>query len=155
MKPARIFTPPNRLAKLLVGHDRVAFDVLVDNAEKRIETIREDVQAQVRKDIGRIMAIHSQGEEIMFARCREIGDAAMAIADVAGAAGMPELGEIASGVRAMVDSLFYKGVWHTDALELHITSLLLLESDPPPAAEEVERVLTRLRKLRAAVGVVE
>lgn len=155
MKPARVFTPPNRLAKVLVGADRIAFDTLVEEAEVRIEVIRDDIQTEVRRNIARIMSIYVLGEEIMFARCREIGDAAMAIADVAGAVGMPALGEVAGGIRAMVDSLFYKGVWHTDALELHITSLMLMESDPPPAQDEIERVLTRLSKLRRTVGVVE
>jgi hypothetical protein len=101
------------------------------------------------------VAIYEEGEEIMFARCYEMRDAAMAIADVAAAGRMPHIGEVAAGIRAMIESLSASGVWHTDALELHVTSLVLLSHDPAPCETEAQTILTRLRGMRKAIGVVE
>ena len=154
MTAVRIFNPPNRLAKIVEGHDGVAFNDLVTASERRIEDLQDDIREYVREEVKRIVGIYAHGEEIMFARCKELGDAAMNVADVAGAAKLCDLGEVAGGIRAMIDSLFGKGVWHTDALEAHITSLILFNAESP-SKEEADKVLSRLSKMRAAVGVVE
>ena len=154
MTAVRIFNPPNRLAKIVEGHDGVAFNDLVTASEGRIEDLQDDIREYVREEVKRIVGIYAHGEEIMFARCKELGDAAMNVADVAGAAKLCDLGEVAGGIRAMIDSLFGKGVWHTDALEAHITSLILFNAESP-SKEEADKVLSRLSKMRAAVGVVE
>ncbi len=155
MASVKISMPTNRLGKIVEGHEGVAFDTLVAASEKRLSLMKEDLRTYIQAQIQEIVAIHALGEELMFARCRELEHAAMNIADVAGVAQLGAIGEAANGIRAMIGSLFCKGVWHTDALELHITSLLLLNTDPPPSAEETGSVLSRLRKMRAAVGVVE
>ena len=155
MKPVKIFVPANRLAKIVQGNEGIAFEALVADCEKRLLLMKDELQAYVREQIREIVSIHAQGEDLMFARCKELGLAAMNIADVAGIAKLAEVGEAAHGIRAMIDSLVRKGVWHTDALELHITSLVLLSSEPAPSQEEIGRVLGRLRKMRAAIGVVE
>ncbi len=155
MKLLDIFTPTNRLAKIIEGNGGIAFETLVAQSDKRLLMMKDDLQAYVREQINEIVAIHAQGEELLFARCKELGLAAMNIADVAGVAKLFEVGEAASGIRAMIDSLVEKGVWHTDALELHITSLVLLASEPVPSQEETGKVLSRLSKMRAAIGVVE
>ena len=154
MTTVRIFTPPNRLANIVEGHEGVAFDTLVAASQERLDLMQDDLQAYVGEEISRIVAIYALGEEIMFARCGELGQAAMNVADVAGVAGLTELGEVAGGIRAMIDSLFCKGVWHTDALEAHITSLILVNSGGSPEGE-LAKVLGRLSKMRAAVGVIE
>ncbi len=155
MTKVRIFDPPNRLAKIVQGVEGVPFDDLVAASESRIDLMKDELQVYLREQVQRVIWFGSLEEEIIFARCASVGQTAMNIADVAGAAGLRQLGEVAHGIRAMIDSLFCKGVWHTDALEAHITSLALLNSEPPPGEEEGERILKRLSRMRAAIGVVE
>jgi len=155
MTKVRIFDPPNRLAKIVQGSEGVCFDELVAASEDRIELLKDQLQIYVRDQVRRVVWFGSLEEEIIFARCAELGQAAMNIADVAGAAQLEQLGEVAHGIRAMIDSLFCKGVWHTDALEAHITSLALLSHEPPPSAKEGDAILKRLARMRAAIGVIE
>ncbi|WP_293678266.1 hypothetical protein [uncultured Phenylobacterium sp.] len=155
MTSVRIFAPPNRLAKIIAGNEGQFFSTLVEASERRLAALADDIRAHVSTQVQTIVEIASLGEEIIFARCYEIRDAAMSIADVAAVADLAEVGVAAGGIRAMIDSLACKGVWHTDALEAHITSLVLLHGAPPPSADEAQKVLVRLGKMRAAIGVVE
>jgi len=155
MTKVRIFNPPNGLAKILEGGEGVHFDELVAGSEGRIGEMKDVLQDYVRDQARRVVWFGSLEEEIIFARCGELSQAAMNIADVAGAAELEQLGEVAHGIRAMIDSLYCKGVWHTDALEAHITSLALLNSEPPPSVKEGDAILKRLARVRAAIGVVE
>jgi hypothetical protein len=155
MTSVRIFTPPNRLAKIVSGNDGPFFSTLVEASEQRLALLADGILAHVSEQVQAIVELSKLGEEIMFARCYEIRDAAMSIADVAAVADLAEVGVAAGGIRAMIDSLACKGVWHTDALEAHITSLVLLHCQPPPSADEAQKVLLRLGKMRAAIGVVE
>ncbi len=150
-----IFKPPNRLEKIVSGNEGQHFNTLVAASEARLMLLEDDIRAHVSVQVKLIVQISSLGEELLFARCYEIRDAAMSIADVAGVAKLTELGEVAGGIRAMIDSLACKGVWHTDALEAHVTSLVLLHGEPAPSADEAQKVLLRLGKMRAAIGVME
>ena len=88
MTKVRIFDPPNRLAKIVQGSEGVCFDELVAASEDRIELMKDQLQIYVRDQVRRVVWFGSLEEEIMFARCAELGQAAMNIADVAGAAHM-------------------------------------------------------------------
>ena len=66
---------------------------------------------------------------------------------------MVALGEVARGVCAMVDCLITSGIWHTEALDLHLTSLSLLCRPDPPSEREEARIIARLREMRFAIGV--
>lgn len=50
----------------------------------------------------------------------------------------------------MIDSLLSHGVWHTDALRLHLDALAPLNQRAPDAA-----VPNRLRSMCASIGVLE
>ena len=155
MTAVRIFTPPNRLAKIVSGNDGDLLSTLAEAREQRLALLADEIRAYVGEQVEIIIGLFSHGEEIIFARCYEIRDAAMNIADVAAVANLNAVGEAAGGIRAMIDSLACKGVWHTDALEAHVTSLLLLHGEPAPSPEEARKVLARLGKMRASIGVVE
>jgi hypothetical protein len=155
MTNVKIFLPHNRLAKIVDSPDGVAFDKLVADSERRASLMAVSIRAYVSEQIALIVDIYDQGEEILFARCVEVSDAALHIAEIAAAAGSPDLGEAARGIRAMVDSLVNAGVWHTDALELHITSLELFSGSSAPGREEADRILERLQVMRRSIGVIE
>ena len=150
----RIFMPANRLAKTLDSPAGVDFHRLVDAAERRVAALAVTIRPYVAEQIARLEAIQREGEESMFGRCREIGEAAMNIAELAGAAGRAPAGDVARGIRAMADNLSYSGLWHSDALALHISALPLL-NDPDLPAKEARIVVGRLHQMRKALKVVE
>jgi hypothetical protein len=66
------------------------------------------------------------------------------ICEVAGSAGWPEIGQAARGIYELIEALVSRGVWHADALMVHVNAIALLNahSDLPPemAAQVVERL---------------
>lgn len=155
MTAARIFTPENRLSKILETIDGPTAAELVMDAECRVAQLSEAIHAYVEEKLKEILAFASQGEEVLFAECQTLSEAALNVAEVAGAAEMEATGEVARGISAMVDSLMTSGVWHSDALKLHLDALALVNQAGGGMSEENQTILARLRGMREAVGVVE
>ena len=155
MAAVKISNPTSPLAKILEGHDGRSFDDMVAASEVRVEGLLPANRDFVREQITAITRIYDEGEDGMFRRSHELGDLAMTIAEVAGAARLPALGEVARGIRAMIESLLSAGVWHTDGLNLHIMSLTLLSAGNPLPPDEITKMLSQLREMRRAIGVLE
>lgn len=153
MPRARIYTPDNSLARILGGKDAKSMDDLVRDAEERLVQLAPRIDAFVAKEIDAILAIGGLSEEEVFGQCREVADAALRVAEVAGAAGAHAVGEVARGIRIMIESLFTGGVWHADALRVHIESLAIVARGPALSPAEGDVIVRRLKTLRAAVGV--
>lgn len=152
---ARIFTPENRLANILHSADAPTGAELVAAAEGRLANLQDRIRDYVAEKHKEIVAYAALGDDILFAECGALGEAALGVAEVAGAAGLVTVGEIARGISAMVDSLFSSGVWHTDALRLHIDALALVDPHASDGAPDSDRILKRLRTMREAVGILE
>ena len=155
MGAVRIFTPDNRLADIVGGPGDFTVDELEARAIERISTIRPDLKAFVAEQVLAIEAISSKPEEIIFAESLALAAHAMAICEVAGAVGLGPLGESARGVSTMIDALIDQGVWHTEALKLHIDALAMLASKPGMPDAEARKVLARLKAMRDGIGVAE
>ena len=155
MAAVKMSNPANRLAQILEGSDGVSFEEMVAASEVRVENLLPSLRESVREKIDAITEIYEDGEESLFSRSQEVGDLAMNIAEIAGAARLPALGEVARGICAMIESLLSAGVWHTDGLHLHIMSLTLLSAGKPLPADEVSRMLNQLREMRRSIGVFE
>lgn len=155
MTVARIFSPENRLAKILENLDAPPTAELISEAEGRVALLGDAIRSYVAEKLQEILHFSNQGEEVLFAECRTLGDAALNVAEVAGAAGQEAIGEIARGVSAMVDSLITSGVWHSDALKLHLDALALVNQAGGKTTPDTELILARLRGMRQAIGVAE
>ena len=155
MTVARIFTPENRLAKILDNLDAPTAAELVAEAEGRVSKLSVAIRGYVEEKLTTIMAFATQGEDVLFAECQTLSDAALNVAEVAGAAEMEAIGEVARGISAMVDGLISSGVWHSDALKLHLDALALVNQGGGKMTDENKVILARLRGMRDAVGVVE
>ena len=145
----------NRLAGILNSPDAPAAEDMIADAQARIDGLTGDLQAYVVDCVKQIIAIHAQGEEALFGESLVVGDLAMNIAEVCTGRKLEAIGEIARGIRTMIDSLVTLGVWHTDALNLHITSLDRLTGRDRPCEAEIERVLTDLRQMRHRIGAAD
>lgn len=155
MTAARIFTPENRLAKILDSLDGPTAAELVMEAEGRVAQLSEAIHLYVEEKLKQILAFAEEGEEVLFAECQTLSSAALNVAEVAGAADMEAIGEVARGISAMVDGLVTSGVWHSDALKLHLDALALVNQAGGRLTDENKVILARLRGMREAVGVAE
>ena len=153
MSIVKIFTPDNPLAEIIGGPDDPTVACLTRDAETRVGALRDQIRSHVAQQHAILAAYAAGPEEEIFANCREIALAARAISDVAGAADMESLGEVARGIFALISALRSKGVWHTDALKLHIDTLALLNRDTPPTRCDAGQMLKRLKGMRDWIGV--
>lgn len=154
MSGARIFAAENRLSKALSPKGCTSAE-LVGFADDRVKQLEGEIRAYVRDKLDLIVAFTSLDEDLLFGESRQLGEHALSVADVAGAAGMAGVGEIARGISSMVENLLSSGIGHADALRLHLNAIALLSRRAESDSAEEEVVLARLRGMRGAIGIVE
>ena len=69
------------------------------------------------------------------------------------AAGRAATGEAARGIHAVIDAMTRHGVWHTEALKLHLDALAVLGGDAEPDQAVIDQMLSRLQDMRDWIGV--
>lgn len=152
MSAARVFEPDNRLAGILTETGGHTAAELIAAANKRVADLAPVIRVHVEQRLAVIHAHASKSEAVIFAECRALGDVALEIAGIAGAAGMETVGEIAHGIGAMVEGLFSSGAWHSDALLIHMEALSLVEAEGSSRNREI---LDNLRAMRLSIGLTE
>ena len=155
MGAVRIFTPENHLADIIGGPGDLTADELEQRAIERVAAIGPGLRQFVDERVDEIERIAQQRDESIFAESLALGHAALAICEVAAAAERGPLGEAARGIATMVDALVSNGVWHTDALKLHIDALAMFAAHPDLDQTEVRTILARLKAMRDGIGVPE
>lgn len=91
-------------------------------------------------------------DDVHLAEIAPISRAAMNVAEVAGAADLEMLGAVAMGIVAMADSWTSAGLWHADALRVHLASLnLVMEA----GNDQGRQIVQQLQALRRSIGVSE
>ena len=153
MPKPQVFKVVNRLAKVIGGPEAPSQEELISKAESNVAAMGDTLRAHVRAQVAEILKYSGQGEDVLFAEAKTLGDAALSVAEVAGAADMVAIGEVARGLSAMVAGLS-TGVWHSDALLVHVRSLALVSAQGAPTAQDAV-VLERLAAMRKTIGVVE
>jgi hypothetical protein len=155
MAAPQVFTPENRLSKVIGGLGASESRVLVSGAEDRVNLASEAVRTFVRDEVRVILSFSGKSEENLHAESHRLEDSAVRVAEVAGAVGLEAIGEVARGMVAMMASLRTTGVLHIKALELHLSSLALINQGPGGQTADVEVILTRLATMRHAIGIAE
>jgi hypothetical protein len=153
MAATRIFTPKNRLAGIIGDSQDPTAEALQARAEARVESLKEDIEQFLAQRVATIERIATEREDILFAECLALGEAALSVCEVAGSAGHKTLGEVARGIHAMVDALVTQGVWHTEALQAHMNALAVVAANPETPVEDVGKMLARLKAMRDRIGV--
>lgn len=152
MTAIRIFTPTNPLAQVINETGRTA-EELVSASEGRLEALADDMNALVRAHLAQLVALRGRGRSGLVAHAAELSRVGMGIAEIAGAAKRPLLGEGARGLLAMLEGLAPAGGRGGEALAVHIDALELLAAEPEPAAAEA--LLGGLAAMRAQLGCGE
>ena len=154
MTSTRIFYPENRLAPIIGDGRDATGDALEKAAESRVAALKDSILAYVALQLSVFSELARAADEDLFAECRRLESAALGICEVAGAAGLSDMGEAARGVNAMISALTTHGVWHTDALRLHMHAVAMFATEPAPSGEEAKKILSRLQTMRDRFGVV-
>lgn len=153
MGEARVYAVRNRLSEALLSRDGPTVENMLSDADARVLRLADRIGTFVAGKVAILAAYADQPEEVLFAECKAIGEPAMNIAEVAEAAGLDAVGKIARGIAVILDDLVNRGIWHTDALRLHLRALTLVQdqADQPNCLTVVEE----LRTLRCSLGFSE
>lgn len=154
-KKPRIFLPQNPLAAAIDASTGVAPRQLLAEADQRVADLGPRLREFVTARLERLLRFASETDDALYAESRTISGAALEVAEVAGAAGMTTIGEIARGISALVDNLLGKGAWHGDALRLHLQAMALASQAAQDALPEDKLMLDRLQTMRKVLGVTE
>jgi predicted anti-sigma-YlaC factor YlaD len=152
MTSVRIFTPVNRLKQVLNESTGKSENDLARTAERRVESLAPQMRAQVGQVLVGLRTLRSGDAARLADHAGEIADDAMLIAELAGAAGWPKVGEAARGVLAVLPALEGGGAKVSKALQVHLDALELLAAEPEPSADDADAILTRLAQMRRALG---
>jgi hypothetical protein len=154
MMKARVFTPENRLAKIVAGADAPTREQLLQEAEARLEQMAPPIQAEVRRCVGKIAAAAAQDDDAIRAGAQDLTRSALEITNIAVSADLAAIGEVARGFAVLMDCCVREGVWRRDVFLLHVDALKLVESQRGEP-RTYQTMIADLHRLRAAIGVRE
>lgn len=147
-----IFMPPNTISGVLNPAGRPA-EALVAASETRLRELAPEIRREVLVQAAMICEIRRHGEPALFGLRDDVSEAALRITELAAHGGLEAMGEVARGLRALIDAHSSQGLWREDALDLHLDCLDLLARDQGLAPGEALALVHRLQGVRAAIGL--
>lgn len=150
MQKAAVYKPDNHLGRTLDARDAPAAERLVGDAGARLASLREQLVVYVRAETNKVLIYGDAPEDQLFAESTALGEAALSVAEVAGAAGMAGLGEVARGIYSLTNAVRTQGFWHAEAVHVHIGALALLCR---LGREDDGTVANQLHAMRRSLGV--
>ena len=146
------FWSESRLSVLLADlTPDVALEYVL-SAEREVERIAPHLGNGIQEDVLALIGMCCQDEAEIFSQCREIGHLALRIVESARLVRMMALADTAKGVWEMTEALSDRGVWHTDALKLHVKALQALASGTLIGVEDIATIQQELHRMRASIG---
>lgn len=126
MTKVRIFTPENRLAKILVEAADSNRAELLRGAEVGLERLEPELLDDIARDVRRIIDIAARGNDAVRANAAEITQATLGITDLAVGQKLAALGAVARGLADLMDILAQDGAWRSEVFILHVEALGLV-----------------------------
>lgn len=155
MSEARVYAVRNRISEALLSRDGPTVDLLVSEADARVALLADRIASFVAGKVAFLSTWAEQPEEALFGGCQAIGEPAMNIAEVAEAAGLDAVGAVARGICVMLDGLVGRGIWHTDALRVHLRALALVHGQSSQPGSAGGAIAEELQALRLSLGFTE
>ena len=155
MPVAEIFMPENRLGAIIGDAADPTTSRLARAAELRVDTLKAGLLLHVASHMQIIRRLARQSDDVALLDCGELGEAAQAICEVAGAAGLYALGEAARGVFIMVAAQGVQGLWRPEALKAHLNAMVMIDGEPDPdhMSGRHATILEELLALRTKIGI--
>lgn len=143
----------NRLAGAVDTQDGSSVRLLVQEAERRLIVLRPRLKSHCMALLERLLRFALATDEIEGEERREIGRLSLALAELAAAAEMETIGEIARGVSALTAKGGSAGNWDSAAVRLHLQALHVANKGTISTPDEDDLILDRLQRLRDVLGV--
>lgn len=143
---------PNDFAKLVRRPGGLSMDEAVRAADANLLSIRGRLVAEVGATLERMQALGVALQDGPDGRALdELYALSNSVIGVAGASGLPALGQICFGLCELIDRLQTSGAWNGQAVRVHLDSLKALR--PGAAATEADReaVVAALRQVVARI----
>lgn len=151
--PRGVFVPSNSLGRILGAPDGKTFEELVAAAEANVERLQPLGLSILRDKVRELVVLCERPEDIVFGDSPEVARIAMHVAEDADQVGDADIAQTARGVCAMMDALFDDGVWHSEALEVHVQALKVLASPLPLSQSQKITIQRELFQMRQSIGV--
>lgn len=146
MGAAKIVRVHNPLSKALHGHNRIDRKSAIEQAERCVKEVRDDLTVGLKNEIDKIDALTTASMRHLPADAPESGIAlAAVIFNLAGVLGYPYLQAVAASLHDVLVVMMEKGLLCADPVIVHAqASRLTAPGMPPISEEEARRLLDHL-----------
>ena len=143
---------PSRLAGLVHQPGGVTIDEAVEAADTALETIREEVTAEIYSTLERMLVLgHDMKAGYDKYALDELYVLANTVVGMAGVFGMHSLGEVSFSLCELVDRLKTMKKWDGPAMQVHMDSLRLLRPGATQSDVQQKALVGALRRIVARV----
>lgn len=151
--PRGVYLPPNSLARIIGAPDGKSFEDLVAAAEANVERLKPLGVTVLHDKVRELVELCERPEDIVFGESPLVARIAAHVAEDAAQVGDDEIAQTARGVSAMMNALFEQGIWHSEALEVHVQALKVLASHLPLSQSQKITMQRELFQMRQSIGV--
>lgn len=140
--------PENRLAKLIFKPGGKSIAQALEDAQTNLDEVRGDALDLLKVKLEEIQALGRRSETAPSpADLQKLYVLSNDVVEIAGMFGMPELGQAAFSLCALLDGLKMRKSWHWPSVQVHLHGLLILadrKAAPPEAMKAVVDGLIRV-----------
>lgn len=155
MSEARIYVVPNPLAGVLAAADAPTTESLLSEAGERVASLSRGIETFVADRVARLASWPGEPDVALLAGREAIAEAALDVAELAEAAGMPEAGSVARGLYVLAGEPAGRPSRQADALRVHLRALVFVHELGRGPGTEAPGLVEELRRLRASLGLTE
>jgi hypothetical protein len=150
----KVYKVTNFASIPLDGPDAPLVEHLVKDAEARVDKIKDLVREEIMPQVRNLLCHAETRDDELAMASAQIAAAALSTAEVAGAARMAATGEIARGLRVLIEDGQAKRAFHTGAIRLHLDALVLVSRTGEDSAE-AKVVADQLQAMLRHMGLAD
>jgi hypothetical protein len=140
--------PDNRLAKLIWKPGGKTIAAALEEAQANLETVRGETLDLLRAKLEAIQTLGGRSQQTPAeADLQTLYALSNDVVEIAGLFGMPELGQAAYSLCALLDGLKTRGTWHWPSVQVHLNGLLVLADRQVAAPEALKAVVEGLSRV--------
>src|ERR1700712_3795701 len=140
--------PENRLAKQIWTPGGKTIAQALEDAQANLDEVRGDALDVLKAKLEKIQSLGGRSEKAPSAAdLQMLYGLSNDVVEIAGVFGMPELGQAAFSLCALLDGLKMRKSWHWPSVQVHLHGLLILADRnvaPPEALQAVVDGLGRV-----------
>jgi hypothetical protein len=146
-----IFTPPNRLARILSAKDPTPVEALARKAEARVEAITPAIAIRLGPLISDLLATCRRPDTEIQSDAKVVRRLALSVAETAAVARRNDLVPLTIDLCDLLDAWIDGGCWRSGAVTVQAEGLAFLFVDRSLAPSDQARLLAGLAAMTSAV----